>query len=300
MNIIHSTRLYPARTTARAILTVALLAATLSGCGRSAQRPAVIEGRSGGLDVMYTFTYEGSTLVEVDYEVEGDRAETWEFKWEGGSLTELVIEPDNGDDRIFTFTREGGQLVQKVIEQGNSETTIDYAYEGGRLSEVVTETRSGGDRVGDSESVITYEGGRLALIVTDENYELGPFSFDTTEEATYSYDDQGRLEDVVADLSGDADGRTRTDFEYNDTGRLELIEREGRDYELAYDDSGRVEEIDDEDGYRYDIEYDNGQVSGLVFDLTFVPFGELFDLEGRGFSEFDPNSLSFLLSSGGV
>jgi YD repeat-containing protein len=272
----------------------------VSGCGRSSQRPAVIEGRTGGLDVMYTFTYEGSTLVEVEYEVEGDRRETWEFEWEGGSLTELVIEPRNGDDRIYTFTREGSQLVKKTVEQGNSETTVDYVYEGGVLTEVTSETRIGGDRVADAQSVVTREGGRIVLIETDQDTDIGPFSYNTTEEAEFSYDDQGRLEDIRADLSGDADGRTRTDFEYNDQGRIQLVEREGRDYEMDYDDVGRVEEIDDEDGYRYDIEYDDGQVSGLVFDLTFVPYGGLFDLEGRGFTEFDTNSLSFILSQGAL
>jgi YD repeat-containing protein len=284
----------------RVLLAVVVLGSIVTGCGRSSQRPAVIEGRRGGADVMYTFSYEGSNLSEVDYEVEGDRRETWEFKWEGGSLTELVVEPRNGDDRIYTFKREGGQLVQKVVEQGNSETTIDYVYEGGVLAEVKAETRVGGDRVSEAESAITREGGRIALIVTEANFRIGPLSFDTTEEAEFRYDDQGRIEDVRADLSGDASGRTRTDFEYNDQGRLELVEREGRDYELEYDDFGRVEEIDDEDGYTYEVEYDEGQVSGLVFDLTFIPFGGLFDLEGRGYGDYDTNTLGFILSTGAL
>lgn len=277
--------------TAIAVLTL------LGACGRSTQRPATIEGRSGA-DTLSTFTYEGSNLVELEYEVEGDRRETWEFTWEGGQLAEILIDYDNGGETTHTFTWEGGQLKSKVIENGDTETTVEYGYEGGVLTSVVAETRVNGDRVSDSDAELTYEGGRIVASRSDSSYDLGPLSFDTTADTEYSYDDQGRLEDVVVDLSGDADGRTRTDFEYNDQGRLELIEREGRDYDLSYDDMGRVEEIDDEDGPRYEIVYDNGTSSGLVFDLYYVPYGGLFDLEGKGFTEYSTSSLSFLLSGG--
>jgi len=279
------------------VLTATLALSLLGACGRSTQRPATVEGR-GGADTLYTFTYEGSDLVEVEYEVEGDRRETWELTWEGGQLAELLIDYDSGGETVHTFTWEGGQLKSKLIESGNSETTVEYTFEGGVLTGVVAETRVDGDRVSDSEAEIVYEGGRITSSIKDSSSEFFLVDVDITEETEYSYDDQGRLEDVVVDLSGDADGRTRTDFEYNDQGRLELVEREGRDYELSYDDMGRVEEIDDEDGPRYEIVYDTGSSSGVVFDLIFVPYGGLYDLEGKGYSEYSSSSLSFLLGNG--
>jgi YD repeat-containing protein len=74
---------------------------------------------------------------------------------------------------------------------------------------------------------------------------------------------------------------------YDDEGRLEeVLAPGGQLTEVQYDDEGRVEETESiDDGYtsRVEYQYEDGQVRGELTFSPAVPYGQFYDVEGESF-----------------
>ena len=263
-----------------------------------------------------------NTLDEIETSVNGTSVGERRFQWDNGVLTGYDDRPSNEHDIDVEFEREGGDIVSVKAEgdwQENSVTTtasLDSTLE--REGGVVVSIKSDADRSSsgeifgfafretvntDDERTITRDGSRFSEIEIRSEQRSASYSGDDEEpdsESTtivkttyqFEYADDGSLEEVEIDTESQTDDNDpvtdddRYVFSFNDEGKLADIEQKGGsndyDWDLDYDDEGRVEEITTVN-YDVEIDYEDGNVAGgVTISLgDIMPLGQYFDLAGN-------------------
>jgi YD repeat-containing protein len=198
-------------------------------------------------------TFDDDGNLETETYSNGVRAEYTHNL--AGQLTHLVYRKISNNSVIMGYVSEywdNGRLKKVTEAPSGAETT--YTYDGaGRL---LTEDRDTGVTAGSYESLYTYN--TRGLRDTGFRSEEGV----TSHDATYSYDDAGRLEQVVESASGSA---VNLDFTWHDDGTLASYPGDGYTRVLEYDEEQRLIAIKRDDGntvttaFTYGYAYDGAR-----------------------------------------
>jgi YD repeat-containing protein len=279
-------------------------------------RPERAEVQRGGAEIqeeLFTFDDQGQ-LTEIEF-TETDGAftltTTVTYRWSDGRITNVMsegagVDDPSGDNVIYTTSSEreidyddqGRIAGNNITASVRLEQTVDFiifqtdfqvditedtveTYEwddDGTLSMVQGEQttlnvqQQDGDETDRSEEenlqtlVIDHGDGRpmLAQLVntrtTGENEEGQPISTTQTSTWELSYTDEGQLDEV------------------DEERRIDDSDPVTDNVQMRYDDSGRIEEIEDDDG-RWEFEYDDEAASGATFRSSRLP--AFFDMAGR-------------------
>jgi hypothetical protein len=289
----------------------ALAASTLltAGCfGRANPRVKEITQTRGDSTRTTSFSYDDSgRVVEVEQvEVDREFQETIELEWEGAllvKLTRIFDSAGNRSEEVTELTYEGDRLVEATADDGFAIEEISLSYDdGGRIEEVDARSTFEG---GSSRSTRSFEylGGALVAFSSSFRFNIGDTVSESEDEIEIEHKD-GRpvvmtltagdnvitLEASYADGALDSfdveqRGKTNTGepftingsavYEYDSAGRLD---------NAVFENDGSPEEL------VIEIDYEDGDASGLdvtSFDALF--FG-LWDMKGAGYGAHDPKT----------
>jgi RHS repeat-associated protein len=206
-----------------------------------------------------------------EYDANGNRTKLTDprsgvtsFTYDNADRLETVTDPLG---RVERYGYDGNDNLTRVTDRRGLVSITDYDPLN-RASQV----RYGvSGNTEESRTGYTYDAGNRLTKLTDT-------AGTTTRTVTYTFDDLDRLTDVsepgggfhsTYDLAGQR--RTRTGgggigYEYDDTGKLRKLTRDGKDVTLGYDDAGRLTTVGLPYGYQQTYDYDDaGQITAITY-----------------------------------
>jgi YD repeat-containing protein len=186
-------------------------------------------------------------------------------------VSTIVKEPanDDGDSEVLTFAYDDAGRVEEVRKvEGDVTRTWTLGWDEGVLATVVIERDDGG-AVEEVARTFSYESARLVRVQSD----------DEASEATFAYDEQGRLVEQS--------GAVTTTLAYDERGRIESMRSDARAVELVHGEEQLErltvsEEGEEPQAFEFSFDDDGNQLEriSLVADVAgFVDFS--YDDEGR-------------------
>ncbi len=284
------------------------VAVTAMGCNQRASfRVSEIEVTRSNNDSVVTseISYnDDSTIEELERKVNGAFDVRYEASYDSGIFDKITVVDDNDDPYDFEYSWDGPLLVE--VETDNQFYRASYDYDGSTPDtlEELERTYQYFDSTSLTETIEfkRADDGFLEETVSISTFEV-PIFGDTITTTTNEYDwDEGILSGVTrSTTSGNNTDVDTFDFDYTDKGLfvgnvLDEAEAPGQDYEIEYDDQGRIVEIELSDGNdiittRYTYEDGN---SNVVFEPA-IPFASSFDLSGKPYGSTDLMTLTLLL-----
>ncbi len=278
-------------------------------------RPERAEVQRGGTEIqeeLFTFDGDGQ-LSEIAF-TETDGAFTLvtavSYEWAEGRITRVTsegagVDDPEGDNVIYTTSSErdidyddqGRISGNDITASVTLEQTLDFIIFETDFKVVVTETTEESYRWADDGTLTEVEGDQSTLSVqTQDDEETSRTESTSNQTLAIDYADNRPDRSSLTTTSTEQDDEsndvtsTRTftwELSYTDDGQLDEVDEsavvdEGDpvtdNVELRYDDNGRIETIEDDDG-RWELEYDDEAASGATFRSSRLP--TFFDIAGR-------------------
>lgn len=296
------------RTKALVVILACAAQTFLTGCNLAPALARVseilMETSNGGNTTRYTvevtYTDEGR-VEEIESERNGDFTARYEYTYEEGRLLEIEINEDGSEARTLDVEWTGNQITEMTGSFNDFTQDIDLEYlddDASTLSEYRSEV-TGGGYVSRSETSFDYDDRRRVVEMRAESSAEfgGQVISPSTNEWQIEYGDDGRpLLVEITSTSGDNTDSSEAEFSYDDSGRLEEVDvDDGTDVSVTYNDQGLVEELELRQGgttTTVEYVYEDGSTDGFAFLLEGA--GGFFDLAGRHLERPYVYSTSFI------
>jgi|GEM_PF-1749956 len=270
-------------------------------------------GGQAGLDTRYRYD-SGAQLVSMTRETAEEEQEL-QFERDGGYIVRATIDAEShiafadcvggeleltGDGEQVFGWRDGKLEWSQVL----LETDGDCNTSAGLFTADITYWAENDiAQTDDSPSSMTSESDVQSTFAL-AGEEVGASSKQTEFDVRYTHRDDVLLSVQQEMEVTDANGRHTTEHDlelsYNDDGALDEVDQEMRadgvdvtsQIEFTYNDDGFITRIEDRDGNRWEIRYDDGYVGGVTFSLkNAFAGGEHLGLDGKPLQDLTGGSV---------
>lgn len=279
-------------------------------------RPERAEVQRGGTEIqeeLFSFDGDGQLAEIVFTETNGDFSltTTVSYTWSEGRITQVSSEGSGVDDpegdnvayttsseREINYDDQGRISGNEVTATVRLEQTLDFIIFETDVQVDITETTDETYDWDDDGTLAEVEGDQSTLSVqTQDEEETSRTEASAVQTLALRYADDGKPEESTLTTSrtetdGEGNETTATEtatweLSYTDEGQLDEVDEsyalnEGDpvtdNVEMRYDDNGRIEEIEDDDG-RWEFEYEDEAAAGATFRSNRLP--TFFDIAGR-------------------
>lgn len=307
------------------LFSLSVLVVTAACGGRARVRLSEVEVTKTSGDTTEVTRYQAryakdGTLAEVERYVDDALETTLQLAYEDGLLAGLDIEPQSGDRAELELVWDEGGLDELETISGGNRWSTRLNYSKDDPSKLAKATLTGPAALDSTLTRTTeYEWSKDGVLEESETVTVihnNTFNVDftTTTRVERRYADSGELEKVNQFVtSGDNTESQVYELAFEEGRLVEIEELSGKQWELSYDDSGRIEEIrvvGDGQTTTTELRYEDGTVEGgLLFtpagfspmrpSSTDVPNAVQLDLQGRSFPDLELLTLDFLRAAAG-
>lgn len=221
-----------------------------------------------------------------------------------GRIEEIEADRNGAFESRYEYSYDEGRLVEiEIVDDGSQARTLDVEWTGNQITEM-----SGSFNDNRQEINLEYLSDDASVIAESSN-EITAGQYVSRTTTTFDYDDRRRLIEMTARSSAEVNGTvfapssTQWEIEYGDDGRPLVAEYttesgdnvDSYEAELSYDDKGRLEEVELDDGTDVSVSYDE---EGRVEELELRSGGSITTTE-YVYEDGTTDGFAFLLEGAG-